>query len=229
MNEFCARIEEKLSDFLEGALSPDAAVAFSAHLDTCPSCAQMVAQVRDLTSELHAIGLTPEPPFLASKIVAATLGAPESGWRQWLAWPSLIWQPQFAMGAVTVAASLLILLHATVDKGGNSSLADMNPVSVARVANRRVHLAYAHGVRFVNDLRFVYDIESRLAQPDPINGSVNGPEHPQQPEPSSDPRQKSNVVPDENHNSMRTPALAAALEGNSLGPLGWTNFQRSTP
>jgi len=229
MNELCTRIEERLSDFLEGTLVPDAAAAFSAHLDTCPSCAQLVAQVQDLTSGMHALGQTPEPPFLASRIVAATLGAPESGWRRWLAWPSLIWQPQFAMGAVTVAASLLILLHATADKGGNLSVADMNPVSVARVANRRVHLAYAHGVRFVNDLRFVYDIESRLAQPDSINGSASGPEHPQQPEHPSDPRQKSKVVPNGNRDSMRATALTAALEGSSLGPLGWTHFQRSTP
>jgi hypothetical protein len=225
MNELCARVEGRLSDFLEGTLTPDSAAVFSAHLDACPSCAQLVAQVRNLTRGMHALGPVPEPPFLASKIVAATLGASESGWRRWLAWPSLIWQPQFAMGAVTVVASLLILLHATAVRGGNLSLADMNPASVARVANRRVHLAYAHGVRFVNDLRFVYDIESRLAQPDSINGSASGPEHPQQPEPSSDPGQKSKVVPDGDRGSAREP-LTAALEGSSLG---WTDFQRSTP
>src|SRR5277367_1739613 len=123
MNETCARTEERLSDFLEGTLTPDAAAAFSAHLDTCSNCTQLVAQVRELTGRMHVLGPVSEPPYLASKIVVATLGSPESGWRRWLNWPSLIWQPQFAMGAVTVVASLLILLHATADRSGNGTLA----------------------------------------------------------------------------------------------------------
>ncbi len=184
----CTQVEETLSDFLEGDLPPDAKAAFSAHLVTCNECSTLVTQVRDLTGRMHELRAVPEPPSLTNKIVAATLGARESGWRRWLSWPSLIWQPQFAMGAVTVVASLLILLHATASSAGMMSVADLNPTSVVRVANRHVHLAYAHGVRFVNDLRFVYDIESLLAPPAPET-------QPEQPAPSSDPRQKSKIVP----------------------------------
>src|SRR5271154_4610118 len=128
MNELlCAQVEETLSDFLERSLSPGAAADFSAHLVTCGDCSRLTAQVRELTGGMRALDAVPEPAYLANKIVAATLGSRESGWRAWLAWPSLIWQPQFAMGAVTVVASLLILLHATAYKSGNSNLADMNP------------------------------------------------------------------------------------------------------
>ncbi len=72
----------------------------------------------------------PSLAYLVTKIVLRQrLGSSESGWRRWLNWPSLIWQPQFAMGAVTVVASLLILLHATVglEHGGTLTLANMNP------------------------------------------------------------------------------------------------------
>jgi hypothetical protein len=126
-----------------------------------------------------------------------------------------------------VVASLLILLHATASSTGNLSLTDMNPASVVRVANRHVHLAYAHGLRFVNDLRFVYDIESLLAPPAP----ENTPAQPEQPAPSLDPRQKSKVVP---HGTGRTAQLNAAAQRNPACDLEASlsipaSLYRSTP
>jgi hypothetical protein len=221
MNELqCAQAEEMLSDFLEGGLPPDATADFSAHLLSCSDCSKLTAQVRDLTTEMRALERVPEPPYLAKKIVRATLGERESGWRSWLSWTSLIWQPQFAMGAVTVVASLLILLHVTGTNAGNLSMEDMNPTTVAHVANRRVHLAYAHGVRFVNDLRVVYDIESLLAPP-----AANGPTHPEQTAPSTDPQQKSNVVPHGDGTEARR-ASATDMEASLSVPL---NLYRSAP
>ncbi len=55
MNETCAQIEETLSDFLEGVLSPNDAAAVSAHLGACSDCSQLVAQVRDLTGKMHEL------------------------------------------------------------------------------------------------------------------------------------------------------------------------------
>ena len=220
--ESCAKIEQSLSDFLENSLSPEAATAFLSHLDSCGDCSRLVAQVRNLTGTMRELSAVPEPPYLASAIIAATIGSRDGGWRTWLSWPSLIWQPQFAMGAVTVAVSLLILFHATTSSAGKVTLADMNPASVARVANRRAHLAYAHGVRFVNDLRFVYDIESLLASPQP----ANAPAIPEQPSPSSHPREKSKAMPRGDGGLQAKQTLATDLEAD-LFPSAF--FHRSTP
>jgi hypothetical protein len=107
----------------------------------------------------------PEPSFLARRIINGTRGAErhERDLGSWSGWLSLIWQPRFAIGFATVAATVVILAHAA----GVKSLtpADLNPVNLARAGNRQAHLTYARGEKFVNDLRVVYEIRAMLSAP----------------------------------------------------------------
>ncbi len=48
MAETCARIQELLSAYLDGRLSPDETTRVSAHLETCPECAALLEQMRKL-------------------------------------------------------------------------------------------------------------------------------------------------------------------------------------
>jgi anti-sigma factor RsiW len=183
----CTLTEERLSDFLEGALAPEEAAAFSAHVESCALCGPITAQVNDVVSRMRQAPLMEEPPTLAGRILDATLG-PRSraqNRRRWFGWLAAVWQPQFAMGAATVAASFAILFHAVGPDVRSVRLADLNPATLVRSANRQAHLTYARGAKFVNDLRVVYEIQSRLGpQPEPA------------PQPSSpDPRDKSQADP----------------------------------
>jgi hypothetical protein len=161
----CITTEERLIDFLDGALAPEEHAAFTTHAATCASCAGMVARVGGLVSQMREIAPVEEPPHLVRKILAGTRGVRgrERGVRSWIAWAPLIWQPRFAMGLVTVAASLAILLHAAGVTPGDLKKIDYRPASLVRAGNRQVHLSYARCVKFVNDLRVVYEIESRFA------------------------------------------------------------------
>ncbi|MGA3293976.1 MAG: zf-HC2 domain-containing protein [Candidatus Acidiferrales bacterium] len=181
----CTATEERLSDFLEGTLVPEEAAAFSAHIAGCLTCARIVAQVGGLLSRMQQLAPVQEPALLAGRILDATLGPPTRvrGWRQWFGWVPTIWQPRFAMGVATAAASFVILFHAVVPDARSVSLADFKLAALMRTANRQVHLSYARGAKFVNDLRVVYEIQSRL-------GSQPEPEHP-----SRDPQDKSQTNP----------------------------------
>ncbi len=161
MNWNCAQTEERLSDFLDRLLKPEETAAFSAHAVGCASCTKLVAQVGGLVTRMQQAPQLEVPPQLARKILGATLGArqqkqPSPGLFGWL---SLIWQPRFAMGIVTVAASFLIVFHAAASQEAKSTL---NPLNLLRGANRQIHLTYARGEKFVNNLRVVYEIQSRL-------------------------------------------------------------------
>jgi hypothetical protein len=212
----CTLTEERLSDFLEGTLLNEEVTAFSAHSAGCANCTKLVAQVSELVSRMQQAAPVEAPPLLAGKILEATLGprkrdSVSSGSFGWL---PTIWQPRFAMGIVTVAASFVIVFHAASSSASRTSL---NPMNLVRDANRQVHLTYARGAKFVNDLRVVYEIQSRLSsQPEsmsePISVPTTKPPSEQQ-QPSNEPREKSQTVPHSNRRGTHSsPELAMILK-----------------
>jgi Putative zinc-finger len=198
MNWNCAITEERLTDYLDGVLTPEEAAAFSAHTASCAACARMLSEVSHLLNQVQLVEPLDPPAHLAAKILDSTLGprTQTPDWRRWFDWVSVIWQPRFGMGAATVAASIAIVFHAFAPAGGKVTFADLNPVSIVHSANRQAHLTYAHGVKFVNDLRVVYVIQSRLGpQPAQMNAPVSAPQTQPPSQPSNDPREKSEAVP----------------------------------
>lgn len=211
MSWSCVQVEERLSDYLENALAESERIEFREHLETCARCAPLVAQVSHVLGSLHALEAEPAPPGLTSKILDQTLG-PRKSKKEWLSWIPILWQPRFATGLVTVLATLLIIFHATGVKPSNLTLADFNPVNIVQSANRRAHLTFARSVKFVNDLRVVYEIQSRLQ---PATSGV-----PNQQTPSATPSQQQHKSPNESQQdgfSNQRFAEVAALVANATG------------
>jgi hypothetical protein len=234
----CTLTEERLSDLLDASILPDEAAAYSAHAAGCARCAKLVAQVGGLVTRMQRSALVAEPSALVEKILDATLGSRKQtklspGWSGWL---SAIWQPRFAMGVVTAAASLVIVAQALGSAAGKSS---MNPVNLVRGANRQAHLTYAHGVKFVNDLRVVYEIQSRLSsQPEsfsePIsvpaaNPSVKPEPRREQHQPSNDPHEKSQTVPHSIRRDARAVVELAVMLPDSFSENWQTGALRRNP
>lgn len=199
----CTVTEERLGDVLDGALLPEEQAAYAEHTAGCAGCAGMVARVGGLVSQMREIAPVEEPPQLVRRILAATLGARArlQDPRWWIAWAPSIWQPRFAMGLATVAASLAIVLHAAGVTPSQLGRIDYRPASLVRAGNRQAHLSYARCVKFVNDLRVVYEIESRFASSpapgaEPAPAPAAEPQPEQEPQsPDSEPRGKSQTLP----------------------------------
>jgi putative zinc finger protein len=229
----CAITEERLSDVLDGTLATSDLAAFSAHAAGCSRCAQLVAQVGGVMQRVRQLPQIDDPPFLASKIIAATRGpsARERSAKGWLAWLPAIWPARVAMGAITVAASFLIVFHAVGALPPRKMALD--PASLYHEANRHVHLTYARGVRFVNDMRVVYVIQSRLfSEPQPVSEPAPAPASqptvtPEQHPPDSDARPKSQAAPPSGHRTMQITTELAMLmvRGWPSSPLN--EFSRS--
>lgn len=165
----CTVSEERLSDYLEGQLSAEESAAFAAHRERCEKCAELVDQVRELLGGMHRLEAVEEPAGLQARILDATLGPrpKKAGWRRWFAWTPLIWRPRFAIGLATVATCAAIVVQAGGVLPSKMHKANVNPADIVRSINRQAHLTYASGVRFVNNLRVVYEIESRLESQNP--------------------------------------------------------------
>ena len=227
----CTLTEERLSEVLDGALGAGEAAAFSLHAAGCLRCSQLVAQMGAFVRQLRQLPELQEPPFLASRIISATreASAQERSANGWLAWLPAIWTTRLAVGVVTVVVSFLIVLHGvgTIPHG-----ITLNPVNLYHNANRHAHLAYARGVKFVNDLRVVYLIQSRLTperQPASEAEPTAEPEAtPNQHQPDSYARPKSPPAPQTDPDRVQRTELAMLIV--STGPRdAMNNTWRSLP
>lgn len=201
----CTLTEERLSDFLDGQLSREEAAAFSGHAAGCARCSQLVARIGGLVRRMQQLEPLEAPPHLPARILDATLGrrVPRHGLERWFAWVPALWQPRMAMGMATVAVSVIIIFHTAGVTPGRLKRADLNPANLFRAANRQAHLTYARGVKFVNDLRVVYEIQSRL-QPEPVPASSpvpkSSPEEPPRPHaPNHEQKSQTNPNPGRSH------------------------------
>jgi anti-sigma factor RsiW len=160
----CEHIEARLSDYLDGLLSPDERHEFDLHANSCENCAQMVASVSRLVGGLHTMEQVETPPRLVYSILNQTLGPRESkkGLQASFGWLRGLASARFAYYAVSVAATFLILLTAAGFSWRKPKLADLSPFNLYHGADRRAHLVYARSTKFVSDLRVVYEIQSRL-------------------------------------------------------------------
>jgi anti-sigma factor RsiW len=166
----CEQTEARLSDYLDGTLAAAELSAFKAHVPGCPRCAPLLASFSHVLSELHAMQPLEAPPRLVYSILDKSLGPRESltGWRAIFGWTRGIASIRFAYGALSVAATLIILVTTAGFNWRHPKLADLRPANIYRNADRTAHIVYGRSSKFVNDLRVVNEIQSRLRQENEI-------------------------------------------------------------
>jgi hypothetical protein len=162
----CDQIEVQLSDYVEGLLPASERAAFEAHVNTCPECAPLLAGVQTLMTQLHSMKEVDAPPHLVYSILDKTLGPREkvTAWQAIQNFIRGLATPKFAYGTASVMATFVIMFSASGISLRKPKLADLQPANIYRNADRRLHLAKANAVKYVSDLRVVYEIQSRLRQ-----------------------------------------------------------------
>jgi anti-sigma factor RsiW len=207
MNWICEQTEERLSDYLDNLLDAGERAEFERHAAGCAQCSQLIFRVSGTLRTLHSLESIEAPPELVSAILDQTLGprAQKHGWRRWLAWTPVLLQPRFAMGLATAVASVVILFYAAGLNPAKLRKGDLNPVNIYRSVNRQTHLVYARGVKYVNDLRVVYEIQSRLRAPEPPARDEQQPSA----RPANQPQEKSQGSPHPGRTANRNASIYA--------------------
>jgi anti-sigma factor RsiW len=169
----CEQTEERLSDYIDDLLTAEERAAFVAHVPACERCGPLFASVAQVVSNLHSIAEVEPPPRLVYAILNKTLGPRETvtGWQAMLRWMRGLATLRFAYGAMSVAATFLILVTASGFNWRHPKMADLQPATIYRNADTKMHQVYAKGTKFVSDLRVVNEIQSRLHENEqvPVN------------------------------------------------------------
>ncbi len=211
----CIHSEERLADYLEGQLEPAERAQMEAHLAECAACRELAAQVRWISGRLPHLPPEVVPPGLVYRILEATSGTvgrkPAITWKTVLAG---LLSPRFALGLGTVAATVFILFQALDINPRKITMDNLNPVNLYRAADQQAHLTYARGMRFVNDLRVVYEIRSRLEEASATPAPVPEQQTPKNaPAPQSEQKLKNDLL---RHGSSLTAAITLAGLGGGL-------------
>lgn len=182
----CLDFDGLLSDAIDGLLSGARLESFHAHARSCSACGPLLAEVEAGRNWLKDLTEVEPPAGLVNSILASTTGVDTQrlrvnvsasqpqisslgGWLERVqAWISgtmqPIWgtvrQPRFAMSFGMAFFSLSVALSVLGVKP-----ADLRAVSLRPAAIRHTYYnTQARVVRYYENIRFVYEVESRLRE-----------------------------------------------------------------
>jgi hypothetical protein len=167
----CSDLETLLCDFVDGAISPADRLLVEAHLAECSVCAEMAQAAAAITALAGRAETIEPPPHLVTRILYELGEArdralqkqpgPLSALTRWM---GLVLQPRFAMGMAMTILSLAMLARAVRLDVRQLAISDLDPVKVWQGIDNRAHRSWTRAVKFYENLRFVYEIRSRLSE-----------------------------------------------------------------
>jgi hypothetical protein len=181
----CHEFDTLLADAIDGLLGSAELGRFQAHARSCSACGPLLAEVEAGRNWLKELSEVEPPASLVNNILASTTGVDTqrlrvnvsaqsrvSPWERAQAWASAwvadlvqpIWatvrQPRFAMSFGMAFFSLSVALSALGVKP-----ADLRQISLRPAAIRHTYYnTQARVVRYYENIRFVYEVESRVRE-----------------------------------------------------------------
>jgi predicted anti-sigma-YlaC factor YlaD len=167
----CEKFEVRYCDYLDGVLDEAGRKSVESHLNSCASCAALAKDIQGSLAFLETVPDVDAPPELVTRILFRTPqtrpGAKAGGaWPMgWLTgWMGPILQPKLAMGmAMTILSFSLIGRMAGLPQRQLTS-EDLNPVRVWTAVEVKVGRTWDRAVKYYENLRLVYEIQSRLRE-----------------------------------------------------------------
>lgn len=174
----CTEFDVLLSEALDGTLVGDRLDRFHAHANACSVCGPLFAEIEGGRRLLRSLEEVEPPKYLVNNILAATsgldtarMGVPVHA--QPLSWMDrlqgliapvtqpilgLVKQPRFAMSFGMAFFTLSMALNLAGVKLTDLRHVDVRPSAMVR----EYHMTTGRVVKYYENIRFVYEIESRV-------------------------------------------------------------------
>src|SRR4051812_15488781 len=162
----CAELEELICDYVDGTLTSARKADVERHLEACPACAEMAGDSAAAGGVMERAADVEPPPELITRILfdapwarkAPVKGRGPLSRLSKLIAPVL--QPRFAMGMAMTILSFSILSRFVPMQ--QLKAADLRPSEVWASLDDRAHRAYARTVKYYENLKVVYQIQTLL-------------------------------------------------------------------
>jgi hypothetical protein len=221
----CVEIEALLAEALDGTLHGSTLAAFEAHRDSCLACRTLIAEAGSGMHWLKGLDEIEPPRNLVHNILAQTIGqipeprptqAPKGeSWLERLkgkvspAFAPVV-TPRFAMSFGMAFFSITMLLSIA-----GFHVADLRHVDMsARGISKTYYSTQARVVRYYENIRLVYEIETRVRDLRRVATPQNKPEQPapqpQTNQPKSDNQQDKDRRNQNYNREMGQPSLASS-------------------
>src|SRR5437868_10467566 len=170
-----------MTDAFDGLLSPASQRGFDAHRQQCATCGPLFREAEAGMAWLRTLEEVQPPGNLVRNILAATTvqtsaalaAAPKMDWKQRLSvvWADvlapfrgLIAQPRMAMTGAMALFSVSLSLNLAGVKLGDLRHMDLRPSAVREQATMKYYETTARIVKYYENIRLVYEVESRLQE-----------------------------------------------------------------
>jgi hypothetical protein len=166
----CGDVEILLAEYVDGTLRREVKSAVKKHLDSCVACRDLAHDAAGAVALIGRAARVEAPPELVTRLLfEVTHGSSRAVIKPPLArrlfgpllgsWLGPVFQPRFAMGMATTLLSLAMLVHAR-----QMRTSDLNPVKMWAGAENQISRGWERGVKYYENLRLVFEIQSRLKQ-----------------------------------------------------------------
>lgn len=191
----CSQFEALLAEALEGQLPEEIRQGFEIHSRSCMVCGPMLAEAREGMEWLSNLEEVEPPGNLVHNILAATtMAAAEqqqrakalgsaAGWLQGV-WNSIrpiasgAAHPRFVTSFAMAFFSLSLTLSLAGVRIKDLANLDLRPSSVSKAVVLQLTQVEAKVVRYYENMRFVYEIQSRVRE---LRKAASSPENDQKP------------------------------------------------
>jgi hypothetical protein len=167
----CGELDILLCDYLDGVLDAAGRRAVEEHLAGCAFCAGLASDAQQAAAFIERAAAPEPPPALVARILNETASGRHGrlgnargirGWIEKALGPVL--QPRLVMGMALTVLSFSMMARCAGVSPREIKPSDMNPAKVWAALDDRVHRAWARSVKFYEDIKFVYEIQTQLRE-----------------------------------------------------------------
>jgi hypothetical protein len=152
---------------VDGTLDAVRRSELEAHQRECSACAEFARDVAGAVAFLERVPELEAPPELLAKIAfqIPAESSLQTGFKAWiLSWLQPLIQPRFAMGMAMTILSFSMLGRFAGIEVRQLKPSDLQPTKVWAAVDDRAHRAWGRAVKYYENLRLVYEVQTRLQE-----------------------------------------------------------------